>query len=147
MYHKLNYSYPTLAATTCTSKSRTSPVQYSTKPGDSYCHVQWEGCWLFSHGFNNENNFSSSYPFYFFLNTFGALHMNINTTLKQLNSLRYSISLPDNFESSLRCDACQVTLSYRKKNQAAWMLKRHWRVTRFIKWKMVGCRLPINHWY
>ena len=42
------------------------------------------------------------------LNTFGAPHTNINTILKQLKSLGYLISSPDNFESSLTRDACQV---------------------------------------
>jgi len=57
------------------------------------------------------------------LNTFGAPHTNINTILKQLKSLAYSISLPDNFESSLMCNACQVTLNYPWKNQDVWILK------------------------
>ena len=60
------------------------------------------------------------------LNTFGAPHTSLNTILKQLNCLGCSISSPDNFESSLRCDACQVTLSYpQKTHKAVWMLKRH----------------------
>ena len=42
------------------------------------------------------------------LNTFGAPHTNINTILKKLKSLGYLISPPENFESSLTCDACQV---------------------------------------
>ena len=87
--------------------------------------MQFEGCRLFSHGFNNENIFSPGYPFYGDLNTFGAPHTNINTVLKQLKSLGYSISSPDNCQSSLTCDACQVTLNYLRKNPGVWMLKRH----------------------
>ena len=59
------------------------------------------------------------------LNAFGAPHTNINTIQKQLKSLGYSISSPDNCESSLTCDACQVTLYYLRKNAGVWMLKRH----------------------
>ena len=32
--------------------------------GDTYCHMQLEGRWIFSHGFDYENIFSHGYPFY-----------------------------------------------------------------------------------
>ena len=61
------------------------------------------------------------------INTNGAPHTNINVIFEQLKSLGYhsTISSPDNFESSLRCDICQVNLTFRKSSQAVWLLKRH----------------------
>ena len=59
--------------------------------------------------------------------TYGAPHQTINAIQEQLKALGYSISSPDNFENSLRCDTCQVTLKFQKSFQAVWLLRRHTR--------------------
>ena len=59
--------------------------------------------------------------------TYGAPHQTINAIKEQLKGLGYSISSPDNFENSLRCDTCQVTLKFQKSFQAVWLLRRHTR--------------------
>lgn len=42
-----------------------------------------------------------------FISTCGVPHMNINAIQEQLESLGYSaISSQDNFENSVKCDAC-----------------------------------------
>ena len=59
------------------------------------------------------------------ITTYSAPRQTINAIQEQLNALGYSISSLDNFENSLRCDACQVTLKFQKSFQAVWLLKRH----------------------
>lgn len=59
--------------------------------------------------------------------TYGAPHQTINAIQELLKALGYSISSPDNFENSLRCDTCQVTLKFQKSFQAVWLLRRHTR--------------------
>lgn len=73
------------------------------------------------------------------ITTNSALHQTINVIQEQLKGLGYSISSPDNFENSLRCDACQVTLKFQKSFQAVWLLKRH-TGKRPIKWKREDTR-------
>ena len=52
--------------------------------------------------------------------------MSIRAIQEQLKSLGCSaISLQDNFESTVECDACQVTLKFQSSFQAIWFLKRH----------------------
>ena len=58
---------------------------------------------------------------------YGAPHQTINAIQEQLKALGYSISSPDIFENSLRCDICQVTLKFQKSFQAVWFLRRHTR--------------------
>ena len=61
-----------------------------------------------------------------FIFTYGAPHTNIIVIQEQLNSLGYSgISSDDHYESSFKCNACQVTLKYQNYFQAVWLLKRH----------------------
>ena len=59
------------------------------------------------------------------ITTYSAPHQTINTIQEQLKALGYLISSPDNFENSLRCDACQIMLKFQKSFQAVWLLKRH----------------------
>ena len=59
--------------------------------------------------------------------TYGAPHQTFNAIQEQLKAIGYSISSPDNFENSLRCDTCQVTLNFQKSFQAVWLLRRHTR--------------------
>ena len=56
--------------------------------------------------------------------TYGAPHQTINAIQEQLKALGYSISSPDTFENSLRCDTRQVTLKFQKSFQAVWLLRR-----------------------
>ena len=59
-------------------------------------------------------------------NTYGAPHQTISAVQDQLKTLGYrAISSADNFQNSLKCDACQVTLKFQKSFQAVWLLKRH----------------------
>ena len=58
--------------------------------------------------------------------TYCAAHTSITAIQEQLNSLGYfAISSQNNFESSFKCQACQVTLKFQNSFQAVWLLKRH----------------------
>ena len=59
-----------------------------------------------------------------FIFTHGTPHTNIMAIQEQLKSLGYlEISCDDNYESSFKCNACQVMLKYQKSFQAIWLLK------------------------
>ena len=59
--------------------------------------------------------------------TYCAPHTSITAIQEQLNSLGYyfAISSRNNFESSFKCEACQVTLKCQNSLQPVWLLKRH----------------------
>ena len=59
--------------------------------------------------------------------TYCAPHTSITAIQEQLNSLGYyfAISSRNNFESSFKCEACQVTLKCQNSFQPVWLLKRH----------------------
>lgn len=78
--------------------------------------------WVFSI-FNDDITSRSGY----FSFEDGTPHQTINAIKEQLKGLGYSISSPDNFENSLRCDTCQVTLKFQKSFQAVWLLRGHTR--------------------
>ncbi len=53
-------------------------------------------------------------------------HKTISSLNEVLQSLKFKcVSSGDNFEKSLRCNDCGVTLKFTKSSQAIWMLKRH----------------------
>jgi len=61
-----------------------------------------------------------------FIVGFTAPQTRISTIREELESLGHqTISSKDDFEKSLTCDACQVTLHFTKISQATWTLRRH----------------------
>lgn len=61
-----------------------------------------------------------------FLYVLSVPHTTIFSISKELRSLGLKpISSIDNFESSLICEACRITLSYKVNSRAIWVLRRH----------------------
>lgn len=64
------------------------------------------------------------------LHVFGVPHTKISFVSQELKSKGFkSIHSDNNFENSLTCEACAVTIRYAKISQAIWLLKRHTKET------------------